>query len=95
MIGFVVLVILLGVAAFLDMIAAFVQIFVQVDAKERSLSVFNLMNGLRYAFMVLCPNVTVKRGLYYLKIRQSKYCVKAINRILDGKSEILEYIFGF
>lgn len=84
MIGFVVLAILLGVSAFLDMIASFVQIFVQVDANDRNSGVFNLMLAFRYIFMILCPNVTVKRGLYYLKVRQSKYCIKAVNRILNG-----------
>lgn len=88
MIAFVVLAILLGVTAFLDMIASFVQIFVQVDTIEKSWSIFHLMTAFRYVFMILCPNVTVKRGLYFLKIRQSKYCINAVNRILNGIFQI-------
>lgn len=92
MIGFIVLVIVLGVASFLDMLAAFIQLFVNFDAQERSLSVFNMMSAIRFGFMLICPNVTVKRGLYYLKIRQSKYCIKSVNRILNGKIFPMFYV---
>lgn len=84
MIGFVVLAIILGVSSFLDMIAAFIQLFVQLDVQQRSPFIFKVMSVIRYIFLALCPNVTVKRGLYFLKIRDNKYCIRSVNQILNG-----------
>jgi hypothetical protein len=44
------------------------------------------MKILRYVFLLFFPNVTVKRGLYNMKIRQNTYCINSLNNILKSKS---------
>lgn len=42
------------------------------------------MNVLRYFLVILFPNVTIKRGLYNLKIRTNDYCINSLNSILNA-----------
>lgn len=83
-IGFVVLVIILGFAAFLDTIWTFLELLIQGDSKTRS-SGANFFYALRIIFALVFPNVTVKRALYNLKIRSNKFCINAVNNILARK----------
>jgi hypothetical protein len=85
LIGFISLAIILGVAGFLDMVWSFIQLFVNLDVQSSSQAVNNLMNVLRYIFLFTFPNVTIKRGLYNLKIRQNKYCINSLNNIIKSK----------
>jgi hypothetical protein len=41
------------------------------------------MELLRYFFAIFFPNVTVKRGLYNIKIRTNDYCISSLNSILN------------
>jgi hypothetical protein len=82
-IGFVVLAIILGVAAFLDMILAFVILLIQTDSGGMNGS--NLINLIRAIFTILFPNVLVKRGMFDLKITKNSYCISSLNRIINSK----------
>ena len=86
LIGFIFTFLILGVATFLDMVWAFIQLFVSLE-RESTQNTFlsNLMKLLRYVFLLFFPNVTIKRGLYNLKIRQNNYCITSLNNILKSK----------
>ncbi|CAF0703608.1 unnamed protein product [Brachionus calyciflorus] len=80
-IGFVVLVIMLGFAAFLDIIWNFVELLVLNGAKTSNAGA-DFFSALRIIMALVFPNVTIKRGLYNLKIRSNKYCIDAVNGVL-------------
>nr|UOU03315.1 ATP-binding cassette subfamily A3-like 2 [Brachionus rubens] len=80
-IGFVVLVIVLGFASFLDIIWTFVELLIINGGKTRNIGA-DFMYALKIIFALVFPNVTVKRGLYNLKIRSNSYCVDAVNQVL-------------
>lgn len=82
LISFLVLFILLAVVCFLDMIFSFIQLLVYLDIRDQNKTIYDLMSFFRYLFLILFPNVTLKRGLYYLKIKDNSYCIKSLNRIL-------------
>lgn len=84
-ISFIVLAIILGVCSFLDMVWSFIQLFFQVDSPGETTTTSKIMNVLRYIFAVLFPNVTIKRGLYNLKIRENTYCLNSLNSLLNSK----------
>jgi hypothetical protein len=88
LISFMVLAILLGVASFLDMLCSFIVLFVNFEASssvkvDTTLSSF--ITFVQYVLLLIFPNVTVKRGLYNLKIRKNSYCIISMNRIFKGK----------
>jgi hypothetical protein len=82
-IGFVVLAIILGVAAFLYMILAFVILLIQTDSGSTNGS--KLINFTRVIFTILFPNVLVKRGMFDLKITKNSYCISSLNKIINSK----------
>ena len=81
-VGFIVLFIILAVIAFLDMILTFVELLFQQSDGSTSNGGANFIIALRWILTVLLPNLTVKRGLYNLKIRKNDYCIDGVNRIL-------------
>nr|QUF59431.1 ATP-binding cassette transporter Abca3-like3 [Brachionus angularis] len=94
-ISFIVLFILLGIVIFLDMICSFIELFVYLDPFEQNKSLTNFLSFVKFVFLILFPNVTVKRGLYNLKIRQNSYCLKSSNRILKTNYYLYETGLGF
>ena len=84
-ITFICLFVVLSVAGFLDMIWSFVELFVKLDKPGTSDVVLDLMKVLRYMFAIIFPNVTIKRGLYNLKIRKNNYCIDTLNNLLTSK----------
>ena len=74
LVGFIVLTILLGVAAFVDMLISFILLFINVDnTKTKDNTAFNVFTTLQMLIYIVFPNVTVKHGLYNLKIRKNTY----------------------
>ena len=85
-IGFIILMIILGMAAFMDMVWCFFQLFVRLNIDDSNLNntISDILEVIRWTFVVLFPNVTIKRGLFDLKVRQNEFCVNAINNILKS-----------
>ena len=84
LISYITLAIILSVSSFLDMIWSFIQLFLNLDYETRNNDLSKSMVVLKYIFMSLFPNVTIKRGLYNLKIRQNDYCIKSLNNLLNS-----------
>jgi len=82
---FVVLLIILGFAAFLDSIWVFIQLLV-LDGSKTPTPGSNLLFTIRIIFTLLFPNIVIKRGLYNLKIRSNAYCIDAVNKNLASKN---------
>lgn len=82
--SFIVLFIILSVAAFLDMIWSFVELFINIDTSGQLSTASNILNVLRFFFAFLFPNVTIKRALYNIKINKNLYCINTLNTILKG-----------
>nr|APD26552.1 ATP-binding cassette transporter subfamily A member 3-like X2 protein [Brachionus koreanus] len=80
-IGFVVLVIILGFAAFLDIIWTFLEILILNGSNTRNTGA-DFIYALRIIFALVFPNVTIKRAMYNLKIRSNKFCIDAANDVL-------------
>ena len=98
-IGFVVLLILLGFVAFLDMIFVFAELILIGSNNNKRNGLSNLITGFRFLLALIFPNVTVKRGFYDLKIRSNNYCIDQINDVLDRNfffvnGLIVSYEFG-
>lgn len=88
-IGFVILVVVLGMAAFMDMVWCFFQLFIRLNIENRTLNdvLSNVLEVIRWSFVCIFPNVTIKRGLFDLKIQKNKFCIDALNRILKSKKK--------
>lgn len=83
-IGFVVLAIFLGFMAFLDVVWIFLQLLLQNGSTTQT-GGSKLIQGIRYLFALLFPNVNIKRGLYNLKIKGNSYCIDNVNQYLARK----------
>jgi hypothetical protein len=102
-IGFVVLAIIFGIGAFLDMVWSFLQLLVQTDASNNGTSTAspfaNLIVGIRWIFTIIFPNVTVKRGMFNLKIYNNTFCISSLNSLLfsnlDFQFSNINYNFIF
>ncbi len=85
--AFVVLLLLLSVATFLDVIFSFVQIFAHITnaslAADSALPL--LMYALRLLLSIFFPNVTIKRQLFDLRLRSNNYCIDTLNSIIKSK----------
>jgi len=86
-IGFIVLLIILGLSAFFDMIFASLQLFIGLNIVSESLknSLNSLMEIVRWLFAIIFPNVTIKRALFDLKVRRDEFCVNAVNTYFKSK----------
>jgi hypothetical protein len=83
-VGFIVLFISLSVLAFLDTMIVLFQFLLQKNTKQGTKNQgTSIMIGVRYLMALFFPNVTVKRALYDLKIRDNSYCITTINSYLD------------
>lgn len=82
--AFVILLLLLGLAAFTDVVFSFIQIFINItnpDLNFDSPSTL-MMYTLRIILCILFPNVTIKRELFNFRLRSNKYCIDSLNRII-------------
>lgn len=80
-IGFVVLFIVLAVVAFTDVILSFFELSLSNESSDRPL---NLIKGIRWILVIMFPNLTVKRGSFYLKTRTNSFCISQLNKFLKG-----------
>ena len=83
--GFVILVIILGFIAFLDIILVFVELLLVSSNNNKSNGLSNLVHGIRLIFALVLPNITIKRGMYNLKILKNSFCISNANTVLAGK----------
>lgn len=84
-IGFVVLVIVLGFAVFLDIIWTFIELLL-LNGSTTKTTGSNVIYAIRIIFALVFPSVTIKRGLYAMKIRTNNYCIDAANTVLAGRT---------
>ena len=85
-IGFIVLLVVLGMAAFMDMVWCFFQLFISINLEKSTFKsiIGHILEAIRWIFVILFPNVTIKRGLFDLKVRQSTFCIDTINNFLES-----------
>ena len=83
-VGFVVLLIVLSVAAFLDMVSVILKLFGSIGPNETKV-LGQVADILRIVFTILFPNVAAKRAIYNLKIRNNEVCIITLNEGLNGK----------
>lgn len=72
-----------SVAAFMDMICSLVYLFVKLDKQGKDSFTSTLMDFIRYLLAICFPNVTIKRALYNIKIKDNDYCLNSLNSILN------------
>ena len=84
--AFIVLWLLLCMAAFVDVLCAFVQIFTHINNLGLGFDAAlpSLMYAVRMLLSLLFPNVTVKRQLFDLRLRTSNYCVDVLNDVIKS-----------
>ena len=83
--GFIISMIVLCVASFLDMIWSIIHLFLNLDTASQGNFFDKCVVALKYIFLIAFPNVTVKSGLYNIKIRLNDYCINSLNQILKSK----------
>lgn len=82
-IGFVFIFLMLGLLTYLDTIITFIQIFI-INGTGRPNTASNILGTLRLVLAFLVPTVSIKRGIYDLKIHKNDYCINATNQYLGG-----------
>ena len=91
-VGFIVLLIVLALAAFIDMIMVllkFLDISTNSSAVANPSTMSDVANIIRLIFSIIFPNVAVKRALYNLKIRNNNLCMVLINTAFKGNKHII------
>ena len=92
-IGSVVLAIVFGVGAFVDLIWSFVQLIVQTTATTNGTSTSSSLNSfltaIRWIMAIIFPNVTIKRTIFDLKISNNSFCQSSLNTLLYSKTQLL------
>ena len=85
--AFVVLFILFGVAAFLDVAFSFIHLFIHITNEDLNSaspsSIF--MYVIRLVLCVFFPNVTIKREIFNFKLRSNRYCIDSLNKLFKCK----------
>jgi hypothetical protein len=82
-VGFIVLLIMLVFLAFMEGIMSFVQLLLNGGSGSRFVSI------LRGILALIFPNITIKRGIYDLKIQSNSFCVSVVNQYLGGKKKMV------
>ncbi len=85
-IGFIVLLIIMAVVAFVDMVLTFIELLFQQNNGGTNNPGATFVYVVRWIITALLPNLVVKRGMYNLKIRTNEYCLDGVNKILYSKS---------
>ncbi len=88
-VGFIALLLAMAMAVFLDTIWCFLQFLLTEDTSLNN-TLNKVLSVIRWVFVIFFPSVTIKRGLFDLKIRDSNYCIGILNKIF--KSKIFFYI---
>ena len=83
----VLFIIVLGIAAFVDVVLSFAHLFIHINDKsiEFESPASLCLYSLRIVMAILFPNVLVKRELFDIKIRNSQYCLDSLNSIMKSK----------
>ena len=55
----------------------------------------NLFLSIRWILVVLCPNVTIKRGIFNLKIMNNTHCLRILNTLFNCKKHFLKNYVPF
>ncbi len=84
-VGFIVLLIILAVIAFVDMVLTFIELLFQQNDGGTSNPGATFVYVVRWIITALLPNLLIKRGMYNLKIRKNNYCIDGVNKILYSK----------
>ncbi len=84
-VGFIVLLIVLSLGAFMDSIWTFLVLLVQTDASIANGPAYYAILVVQWTLTFLLPNITVKRGLYNFKIRDNAFCIDNLNRLLKSE----------
>jgi hypothetical protein len=90
-VGFVFLVIMLTFLAFLDMVLTFVVILL-VNGSGTLSGGARAINGVKGLLALIFPNVTVRRGLFNIKVQANNYCIDA-NNLYTGCNQFELNIF--
>lgn len=83
-IGFVTLTGFLCFIAFIDETLTFLELIITTSNSSKQSAGSRIIRALRQILILLFPNVNVKRGVYYLKVRTNSYCIDYVNIFLDG-----------
>ena len=87
--AFVILIVLLFMAAFFDVVFSFIQIFNNFGHINDNTLTFEspisfMMYTLRIILSVVFPNVTIKRQLFNFRLRTNEYCIYTLNRVIKS-----------
>jgi hypothetical protein len=83
-IGFIVLLVVLCLGAFMDAIWTFLVLLVQTDSSSVNGPAYYFILAIQWMLTFLLPNVTVKRGLYNFKIRDNSFCIGKLNDLMKS-----------
>ncbi len=83
-IGFVTLTGFLCLVAFIDECLTFLELIITTSNSNKQSGGSRIIRILRQILILIFPNVNVKRGVYYIKIRSNSYCIDSVNIFLDG-----------
>lgn len=73
---------MLGFLAWLDVILVFVELLIVNSNGNKADGLSNLIFGVRVILALLFPNLTVKRGMYNLKVLRNDFCLSNANTVL-------------
>ena len=93
-IGFVVLAVVLGFAAFVDVVCTFIQLIIINSNSNQANGASNFFYAVRIILLLLFPNVVIKRGMYNVKIRSNSNCISSVNTVLASKLQVFFGIFN-
>jgi hypothetical protein len=83
-IGFVVVLLVLGFACFFDMLVGYLK-FLDVGLSGGKVGALGRASDvIRYIFAFLFPNVAVKRAMFNLKLQNTPICIPLLNEALQG-----------
>nr|UOU03314.1 ATP-binding cassette subfamily A3-like 1 [Brachionus rubens] len=84
--AFVILLLLLGVASFIDVVLSFFQLFNNLTNPDLSFDSPStvIMFTMRMILAVVFPNVTIKRELFNFRLKSNRYCIDSLNRVLKS-----------
>ena len=89
--GFVISFIIFGLIGFLDLVGAYLRLLVQVKPVQQNTdnntnTFINVaVETIQMIFAIFFPNVTIKRAIYDLKIRNNSFCITQVNILLYCK----------
>ncbi len=82
-IGFIAVLVVLCIGAFMDGVWTFLQILVQTSSPSID-AAYNILLAIEWILIFLLPNLIVKKGVYFLKIQNNSLCIDAVNSFIKG-----------